>query len=115
MPARQGVIKPENEGYYKEDARYYKEKISVPLILGGGIRSLQTAEKFLQEGICDFIAMSRPLICEPDLIRQWQNGREEPSACLSDNQCCLPARAGKGLYCLTRVMDQKKPANHRAA
>lgn len=108
MPARPGGLKPENEGYYREEACYYKEKIRIPLILGGGIRSLATAEQFLQAGVCDFIAMSRPLVCEPGLIRRWKRGNHAPSLCLSDNQCCLPLRAGKGLYCLTRVREQKK-------
>ena len=108
IPARLGKIKPENEGYYKEDARYFKEKMGIPLILDGGFRSLDIAENFLQEGICDYIAMSRPLICEPDLIKRWKNGNREPSSCKSDNQCCIPLRAGKGLYCLTQVRESRK-------
>ncbi len=107
-PARAGKLKPESEGYYKEDARYFRSKIGIPVILGGGFRSLHVAEKFLQEGICDFIAMSRPLVCEPDLVQQWKEGRQEPSACVSDNQCCLLVRAGKGLYCLPRTLETKK-------
>jgi 2,4-dienoyl-CoA reductase-like NADH-dependent reductase (Old Yellow Enzyme family) len=48
IPSRRGKLLPEEEGYYKEEAKQYKEKISVPLILVGGIRSLDVAEKFLQ-------------------------------------------------------------------
>lgn len=106
IPARPGKIEPGKEGYYKEDAQYFKEKIDIPLILVGGFRSLPTAESFLREGICDFIAMSRPFICEPDLIKRWKSGNEAPSSCKSDNQCYLPVRAGKGLYCLTQVRER---------
>jgi len=108
IPPRPGKIKPENEGYYKEDARYFKKKIGIPLILVGGFRSLDIAENFLREGICDFIAMSRPLISEPDLIARWRKNDKNPSSCNSDNLCHLPVRAGKGLYCLTQVGEAKK-------
>jgi 2,4-dienoyl-CoA reductase-like NADH-dependent reductase (Old Yellow Enzyme family) len=108
IPARPGVVRREAEGYYKEDARYFKEKISIPLILVGGFRSLDIAENFLKEGICDYIAMARPFIREPNLIRRWENGRKEPSSCRSDNTCCRPVRSGKGIYCLSRVREDMK-------
>ena len=111
IPARPGVILPENEGYYEEEARIFKEKIGIPLILVGGFRSLDVAELFLQDGICDFIALSRPLICEPDLIARWRKNDRNPSSCNSDNLCYRPLRAGKGLYCLTQAQAQKKQAS----
>ncbi|MHB8138408.1 MAG: NADH:flavin oxidoreductase [Smithellaceae bacterium] len=103
VPARPGMIKSENEGYYKEDARYFKEKIGIPLILVGGFRSLSVTEKFIQDGICDFIAMARPFICEPDLIARWKSRDQNHSSCNSDNLCYLPVHTGKGLYCLNQV------------
>lgn len=103
IPARPGNIKPEDEGYYREDALYFKKKIGIPLILVGGFRTLAVAENFLRDGICDFIAMSRPFICEPDLIVRWKNRKQNYSSCNSDNLCYLPVHAGKGLYCLTQV------------
>jgi 2,4-dienoyl-CoA reductase-like NADH-dependent reductase (Old Yellow Enzyme family) len=108
IPARPGLIRRESEGYYKEDARYFKEKIRLPLILVGGFRSLDRCESFLKEDICDFIAMARPFIREPDLINRWRSDVIGPSTCTSDNLCYQPVRAGKGLYCLTKVREQKK-------
>jgi 2,4-dienoyl-CoA reductase-like NADH-dependent reductase (Old Yellow Enzyme family) len=109
VPARRGSIKPENEGYYKEEARYFKKNVGIPLILVGGFRTLSVAEQFLQEGICDFIAMARPFICEPDLIMRWKNREQNYSSCNSDNLCYLPVHAGKGLYCLTQVRKKTRP------
>ena len=105
-PPRRGKLFSEDEGYYKEDARHLKEKISIPVILVGGIRSFKVAQSFLQEKICDYIAMSRPLIREPDLISRWQSGNTKASRCISDNQCYRPIRVGKGLYCLTKERDK---------
>ncbi len=102
IPFRPGKIAPAAEGYYREEAIKYKAMIKVPLILVGGFRSLKTAEKFLQEGICDFVALCRPLICEPELISRWKAGDSRPAACVSDNLCHVSIREGRGMYCVTR-------------
>ncbi len=57
------------------------------LILMGGIRNPLSAERFIQEGIADFISMSRPLICEPDLANRWKSGDHSPALCDSCNSC----------------------------
>jgi 2,4-dienoyl-CoA reductase-like NADH-dependent reductase (Old Yellow Enzyme family) len=102
VPFRPGKITAEKEGYYQEEALKYKERIAVPLILVGGFRSLTVSEKFLREGICDFIALSRPLIREPELIARWKSGDTSEATCISDNLCFIPTREGKGIYCVTR-------------
>jgi 2,4-dienoyl-CoA reductase-like NADH-dependent reductase (Old Yellow Enzyme family) len=108
IPSRRGKLLPEEEGYYKEEAKKYKEKIKVPLILVGGIRSLDSAEKFLQDGICDYIALCRPLIREPELINRWKSGDKRAASCISDNLCFRPIREGKGMYCLTEEREKAK-------
>ena len=99
-PVRIGPISNENEGYYRDAARRLKQQITVPLILVGGIRSSEVAERLVANGTADYIALSRPLICEPDLVLRWKNGDKAKSACLSDNRCFKPIMAGNGLRCL---------------
>lgn len=99
-PARLGAVAKENEGYYRDAARRFKQRMRVPLILVGGIRSLDVAETIVSNRIADYIALCRPLICEPDLVRRWKNGDTAKSACLSDNRCFNPIRSGEGLRCL---------------
>ncbi|OPY78067.1 MAG: NADH oxidase [Syntrophorhabdus sp. PtaU1.Bin153] len=99
-PSRQGrPRKNESEAYYEHAARRYKERISIPLILVGGIRRFETAEKLVVEGIADYIALSRPLICEPGLINRWKSGDTKPARCISDNGCFKPGFEGKGVSC----------------
>jgi 2,4-dienoyl-CoA reductase-like NADH-dependent reductase (Old Yellow Enzyme family) len=107
IPSRRGRLAPTEEVYYKEEAKKYKEKVSVPLILVGGIRTLAVAEKLLQENICDFISMSRPLIREPELISRWKAGDIGEAACISDNLCYRPIREGKGVYCLSEEREKE--------
>jgi 2,4-dienoyl-CoA reductase-like NADH-dependent reductase (Old Yellow Enzyme family) len=99
-PSRPGAIPREKEGYYRDAARRFKERVRLPLALVGGIRSREAAEQLVAEGVADYIALCRPLICEPDLVKRWRSGDRTPSACLSDNRCFRPAIAGEGLRCL---------------
>jgi 2,4-dienoyl-CoA reductase-like NADH-dependent reductase (Old Yellow Enzyme family) len=97
----------DKEAYYRQAAAKYKEKIKVPLILVGGIRSFDVAEQLVRDGLADCISLSRPLICEPDLVNRWKAGDRRRSECASDNMCFRPALKGEGIYCLTK---EKKSA-----
>jgi 2,4-dienoyl-CoA reductase-like NADH-dependent reductase (Old Yellow Enzyme family) len=88
------------EVYYRDAAKRYKEKIGVPLILVGGVRSYEVAEKLVGDGITDYISLSRPLIREPDLIKRWKAGDTKKADCISDNRCIGTAVEGKGAYCV---------------
>ncbi len=99
-PSRTGIKSNEDEAYFRDEARAFKKQLSVPLILVGGIRSLETAERLVEENVTDYISMSRPFIREPDLIKRWQSGDSRKAACLSDNQCFKPAMKGEGIRCV---------------
>jgi len=101
VPPRPGILKsPEAEGYYREAALLHRQKIGIPIMLVGGVRSLEVAEELLESGVADLIALSRPLICEPGLLKRWREGDRRPSRCLSCNACFGPALEGHGFYCV---------------
>lgn len=80
------IGKPEKQSYFLK----YAEKLSVgiPIILVGGNRNVDLLENIISQGKVDFIAMSRPLIREPDLPNRWLEGRGKPTAeCISCNSC----------------------------
>jgi len=95
----------EDEVYYREAAKLYKKEINVPLILVGGIRSFEVAKELVEKEQADYIALSRPLIREPGLIKRWRSGDTRKATCISCNQCYIPTRSGEGLYC---VPDKQK-------
>ena len=90
----------EDEAVFQKAARAFKEKIKVPLILVGGIRSYNVARRLVDEGVADYISMSRPFICEPDLINRWKAGNHKKAACISCNNCVEQAKKGKGISCV---------------
>jgi 2,4-dienoyl-CoA reductase-like NADH-dependent reductase (Old Yellow Enzyme family) len=55
----------EKEAYFREAARSFKQRIKVPIILVGGIRSYAISERLVAEGYADYVSLSRPLIREP--------------------------------------------------
>lgn len=107
-PTRPNINTPEKEAYFKDAARAFKEELDVPLVLVGGIRSLDVVESLLDAGTADYFSLCRPLIREPDLINRWQSGDRTRSRCLSDNLCFQPGIAGKGIYCVTEERQDKK-------
>ena len=91
---------PEQEVYYRNAASRFKEKIDVPLMLVGGIRSFDVAEDLIEAGVADYISLSRPLIREPALVARWRTGDRRRAACLSENACFGPLLKGEGLFCV---------------
>ena len=98
---------PEEEGYFKKAAPYFREKCSLPLILVGGNRTPEAGEKMIQDGTCDFLSISRPLVREPDLINRWASGDLSRAKCISCNVCRdrLFAHKEDSLICPFAKMD----------
>lgn len=82
-----GIRPGKNEGYFFEFARDLSKRISIPVILVGGHRSVEHMEKILNSSKIEFLSISRPLICEPNLINRWKSGDLKPSRCVSCNSC----------------------------
>ena len=111
-PSRPGITTVDKEAYFQEYSGRFKRDINVPLLLVGGLRSFEVAERIVAEGIADYISMSRPFIREPDLIHRWENGDRRKAECKSDNLCFNPGFEGKGVSCVTREMETNKLADH---
>jgi 2,4-dienoyl-CoA reductase-like NADH-dependent reductase (Old Yellow Enzyme family) len=99
LPIRLGHLNPNEEGYYREAARRFKETIHLPLMLNGGIRSYEVASQLVNGCLADYITFCRPLIREPDLIKRWRLGDKRPSQCISCNLCFYRLKEGKDFRC----------------
>jgi 2,4-dienoyl-CoA reductase-like NADH-dependent reductase (Old Yellow Enzyme family) len=106
-PVRKGINSEAREAYFQDEARAFKDKISVPLSLVGGIRSFHVAEQLVEDGVADYISMSRPFIREPNLINRWRSGDLRKSTCISENSCLAAAMAGEAAYCVTEQKQQR--------
>lgn len=85
----------QEEGYFLEYAKVVSNEIDLPLITVGGFSDPQRIEEVLEETGVQYIALSRPLLTEPDLINRWQAGDKAPVKCIRCSKC----RTAEGNYC----------------
>jgi len=109
--SRTNIRSKDKEAYFLPYAREIKRAIDVPLILVGGIRSLDVAERILAEGSADFVALCRPLIREPDLPNKWLRGvRGLTAECISCNACYESLTNGN-VRCIQKERTEKRGRN----
>lgn len=75
------------ESVFRQAAAQVASSIAAPVILVGGNRSPVALTRLLGETDIAYLALSRPLLREPDLPARWQDGSTEPSRCLSCGGC----------------------------
>lgn len=68
---------PPNPNVYLAEAFKKSGKIKVPVTGLGGIGSLEDADEIIASGKADFVAMSRSLIADPELITKSLAGKPE--------------------------------------
>ncbi len=71
-------------------ARGIKEQVNVPVISGHRINDPHTARELIGDGLCDMVAMGRPLIADPLLPEKARRGRDnEILHCIACAQGCF--------------------------
>ena len=93
------IFEEKDEAYLADFAQYIRERVKVPVIIVGGIRSVPIVNRILQEGRADYISMARPFIREPHLIKRWKGGDTANAKCISCNRCFETGMQGLGISC----------------
>jgi 2,4-dienoyl-CoA reductase-like NADH-dependent reductase (Old Yellow Enzyme family) len=110
VPSRTGTSKSrDREVYYRKAASAFKKEIKIPLILVGGFLSFDIAEEVVASGLADFIALARPLIREPHLIRRWEDGDRTKASCISCNKCFSTFSTKEALHCAAEKTGKTQP------
>lgn len=98
LNVRTGIRSEADEAYFRPLAQAARPVTRLPIILVGGFRSRRVMEEVLTAGDADFISLSRPLLCEPDLPNRLRAGLQERSSCISANRC-WPEGMDEGIAC----------------
>ncbi len=102
---------PVEEAYLLPDAKVTRSRVSVPLALVGGMRSLPAMEEVVASGVVDCVSMCRPLIREPDLVKRWREGDTRSADCISCWGCLKTNRAGRSdVYCRQLEAEARRAA-----
>jgi len=107
-PARTKINKPEKEAYNLDLAKVIKETVKCPVMVVGGFRSFEVAEKAVMDEGIDYISMARPYIREPGLPKRWEQGDTSPAKCISCNKCFKPGLKEGGIYCVVDKEEREK-------
>jgi 2,4-dienoyl-CoA reductase-like NADH-dependent reductase (Old Yellow Enzyme family)/thioredoxin reductase len=89
-------------GYTSAASRAAKQVVDCPVIVAGRINQPQDAELILERGDADATAMTRALICDPEMPGKAEGGRlDEIRACIGCNQACIGHfHAGYPISCI---------------
>ncbi|MBX6378635.1 MAG: FAD-dependent oxidoreductase, partial [Clostridia bacterium] len=78
-----------------------RRHVRIPVILVGKVLQPELAEALLAEGVADFIAMGRALLCDPDLPNKAREGRTDAiRPCIACNTCLDLLLDAKPVRCL---------------
>lgn len=76
------------EGWRRHLAREIKANVGIPVIAVNTIKFPATAEKLLEEGVSDFVGVSRGQMADPEWVAKTRAGREDLiRKCMGCMQC----------------------------
>lgn len=77
-------------------ARRIKEAVSVPVSTVGRIMTPEDGARLIEEGVCDFIGLGRPMLCDPDYANKVAAGQADLiRPCIMCNHGCTDAIASR--------------------
>lgn len=73
------IIEPQGfpEGWKKHLAAEIRKNVSIPVIAVNNIKYPSTAQRYLEEGVCDFVAIGRGQLADPQWVEKARAGRED--------------------------------------
>jgi len=89
--------------YFRKYAARVRGVIRCPLILVGGLRDLAMMEEIVEKEEADLLALSRPLIRNPNFPALLEKGTIAESDCLNCNRCLAAVSLNKPLRCYARA------------
>lgn len=91
---------PFEEAFLREKALAFREAVSMPLVMLGGINTKATMDRAMAEGF-EYVAMARALLREPDLVDRMQAGEVATGSCIHCNECMPTIYSGTRCTVLT--------------
>ena len=80
---------------------WVRDHTELPVIVAGRMGRKERLIQFLDQGLCDLVALGRPLIADPGLIEKWKKGLDEEvfycGYCLQG--CLHRMKSGEPLGC----------------
>lgn len=92
---------PQGHGYQMAATRQVKQAVDKPVVGVGRIVTPEEAERHLAAGDCDFVAMARALIADPQWVAKAERGEgAEIRPCVGANWCMSSIFAQAPIACI---------------
>ena len=79
--------------YTVERAALIRRHVDIPVIVVGGIRTLEDIREIVGGRGSDCVSLSRPFIIEPDIVARFQQG-QTASRCINCGYCLMGVTGG---------------------
>ncbi len=89
---------PYEELYFLEDAKRVRDRVNCQMVYIGGCTDVVSIETVMREGF-DFIQLGRPLIKDPNFVKNAMADRNYKNGCIHCNRCASLIEAPGGIYC----------------
>ena len=86
---RQDRVELQNGGTNVGVAEIIKRAVNIPVIVVGGIKSIDEINDIINNKKADFVSMCRPFIIEPNIIKKFKNSIQTKSKCINCNICAI--------------------------
>ncbi|WP_237571075.1 NADH:flavin oxidoreductase [Mycolicibacterium lacusdiani] len=96
---------PFEEAFFLPLARQFRDALTMPLILLGGVNTMETVDTAMAEGF-EFVAMGRALLRDPMLVEKFRQGSAREGLCVHCTKCM--ATIYDGTRCVLRERDVEK-------
>ena len=87
-----------SKGGYAPFAAAIKKYVDLPVIACNRIQDTDTAERLLQDGVCDFVGSARAFLADAHFVKKMEN-KELYNPCQACNHCIMGVLRGKELHC----------------
>ena len=87
--------------YFMEYSKTVRSAVDIPLAYLGGVRSAENVKEAMEKGF-DAVALARPFLREPELVRKWELDPAAESLCDNCNSCIAYIYHKDGTRCIYR-------------
>jgi len=78
------------EGVNLNDAAIIKAGVNIPVLVTGGFQTASVIRNAILQNKCDGVAIARPLVANPDLVKIFEQGKNRPERpCSYCNKCLV--------------------------
>lgn len=90
----------QDPGCMVDVAREVKKKVKIPVITVGRLGYPELANRVIESGDADFVALGRPLLADPEFVKKCRNGQEDDiRPCIGCHECFNRIYQSKSISC----------------